>query len=198
MVTTQSAEKRGRLIQAAMRLAYRHGFGQTSLADIAEEAEVPLGNVYYYFKTKEEFGKAIIGERLLQAKALQQKLDKMLSPEQRLCAFVQMTVDNREMLARGGCPIGTLCTELHKEGGALAKHSAALFTDLLTWLKAQFSELHEKADAQGLAVHLLSALQGIAVLAHTLRDPNIVVAEARRLQGWIQTVRTHIGKGGGA
>src|SRR6266550_2026003 len=45
-------DKRSRLIQTAVKLAYRHGFRTTSLADIAEAAKVPVGNVYYYFKTK--------------------------------------------------------------------------------------------------------------------------------------------------
>jgi TetR/AcrR family transcriptional regulator, transcriptional repressor for nem operon len=159
---------------------------------------VPLGNVYYYFKTKEEIGEAIIGERLSQVKALRRKLDTMDSPRERLGAFVQMTFDNRETLARGGCPIGTLCTELHKEEGPLATQSAVLFTELLAWLKQQFEALDKGVDSQGLAVHLLSALQGIAVLAHTLRDPAIVATEAKRLQGWIQTLGTTTTKRGTA
>jgi TetR/AcrR family transcriptional regulator, transcriptional repressor for nem operon len=57
-------DNRTRLIQAAVTMAYRHGFGKTSLADIAEEAKVPLGNVYYYFKTKEAIGEAIVEQRL--------------------------------------------------------------------------------------------------------------------------------------
>lgn len=195
MKTKQLADKRTRLVHAAMTLAYRHGFRRTSLADIAEEARVPLGNVYYYFKTKEEIGEAVIEERLLQAKALQQRLDEISSPAGRLCAFVQVTVDSRQLLARGGCPIGTLCTELHKEDDALAKHSTVLFSELLQWFETQFHALGAKADAHGLAVHLLSALQGIAVLAHTLRDPKIVIGEAERLQGWIQTLGTHDNRG---
>ena len=53
-------DKRSRLIQTAAKLAYRHGFRTTSLADIAQAAEVPLGNVYYYFKTKDEIGEATL------------------------------------------------------------------------------------------------------------------------------------------
>ena len=44
-----------------MKLArYRHGFRTTSLADIAEAAKIPVGNVYYYFKTKDEIGRPIV------------------------------------------------------------------------------------------------------------------------------------------
>jgi len=45
--------KRTRLINTASKLAHEHGFNQTTLADIARDSGVPLGNVYYYFKTKE-------------------------------------------------------------------------------------------------------------------------------------------------
>ena len=38
-------DKRSRLVSAAVDLAYRNGYGATSLADIAREAKVPLGNV---------------------------------------------------------------------------------------------------------------------------------------------------------
>lgn len=188
MAVVEKSDKRALLIQAAMKLAYGYGFMPTSLADIAKEANVPLGNVYYYFKTKEEIGEAIVDERLSRIKISLQKLNQMESPEDRLCAFIQQTFDNRKMLERNGCPIGTLCTELHKQRGALAKHSTVLFTELLNWLKTQFDALAIDGDSQGRAVHLLSALQGIAVLAHTLNDSEIVGMESKRLQEWIRTL----------
>jgi TetR/AcrR family transcriptional regulator, transcriptional repressor for nem operon len=190
MPALQNSGKRVRLVQAALGLVYRHGFAETRLADIAAEANVPPGNVYYYFKTKEELGAAIIEERLSQIKTFQQKLDGMDSAQERLCAFVQMTFNNREMLAQGGCPTGSLCTELHKEVGPLAQRSTALFEQLLDWLKEEFEALGKGADARGLAVHLLSALQGIAVLAHALNDPKIVLLETERLQKWIRALQS--------
>ena len=44
--------KRERLIAAAAQRIYEQGVEKTTLADIAAAAGVPLGNVYYYFKTK--------------------------------------------------------------------------------------------------------------------------------------------------
>jgi AcrR family transcriptional regulator len=54
---TPQPDKRARLIQTAAGLSYQRGFRETTLADIAEAARVPLGNVYYYFKTKEELAR---------------------------------------------------------------------------------------------------------------------------------------------
>src|ERR1700694_48084 len=125
---TAQPDKRTRLIETATKLAYRRVFRETSLADIAEAAHVPLGNVYYYFKTKDELGEAVVERRLAEFRAFRDELDRLSSPKERLLAFVERIHRNREQLARGGCPLGGLCTELHHEGGALAKKSAVLFT----------------------------------------------------------------------
>src|SRR5258707_10689021 len=128
-MATAHADKRARLIETAMKLAYQHGFRDTSLADIAEAAHVPLGNVYYYFKTKDELGEAVVERRLAEFRAFRDELDRLSSPKERLFAFVESIHSNREQLARGGCPLGGLGTEWHKRGGPLAKKSAALVTD---------------------------------------------------------------------
>ena len=47
--------KRDRLIEAAKEKFYQQGVARTTLADIAQQAQVPLGNVYYHFRTKEAF-----------------------------------------------------------------------------------------------------------------------------------------------
>jgi TetR/AcrR family transcriptional regulator, transcriptional repressor for nem operon len=126
----------------------------------------------------------------MQIKTLHEALDQKISSKERLCSFVQMTFDNRETLARSGCPTGTLCTELHKNDGSLVKRSTMLSEQLLGWFETQFEALGKGGESQGLAVHLLSALQGIAFLAHSLSNPEIVVMETERLQRWICTVGT--------
>src|SRR5579863_10428345 len=182
------AESRTRLLNAAEKTTYRYGFGSTAIADIAKEARVPLGNVYYYFKTKDEIADAIVELRVSRFKKLLQELDKADSPAERLCGFVQIKIENREGLARSGCPVGTLCSELQKHGGAVAKRSRVLFTEALAWMEAQFKALGKGADSRGLAVHLLSATQGVSVLAHTFHDPGMIDMEAARLMEWIRSL----------
>ena len=180
------ADSRARLLQAAERTTYRYGFGNTTIADIAREARVPLGNVYYYFKTKDEFGDAIVEMRVSRFRRLLQEFDKAGSPKERLCAFVQIKIKNREELARNGCPVGTLCSELRKLGGAAADKSTILFAMALDWMEKQFRELGKRTEARGLAVHLLSATQGVSVLAHTFHDPGLIEMEAAWLKEWIR------------
>ena len=136
-----NVDTRSRLLQAAEKVTYRHGFSNAAIADIAREARVPLGNVYYYFKTKNEIGNAIIEVRVSRFRKLLHELDKAESPKERLCGFVQIKIKNREELARSGCPVGTLCSELRKDNSAVAKKSTVLFATALDWMEAQFKAL---------------------------------------------------------
>src|SRR5258708_35871617 len=120
-------DKRSGLIQTAAKLAYRHGFRTTSLADIAEAAEVPLGNVYYYFKTKDEIGEAIVELRLAKLSAQRQRWNEAGSPKDRLCACVQGVFENKDCLAQLGCQVGTFCSELHKAGGPVPPRPPEIF-----------------------------------------------------------------------
>ena len=51
IVQDPSAGKRARLVAAACQVLHEQGVERTTLADIALAAGVPVGNVYYYFKT---------------------------------------------------------------------------------------------------------------------------------------------------
>ena len=113
---------RSRLIQTAVKLAYRHGFRTTSLADIAEAARVPVGNVYYYFKTKDEIGEAIVEQRLLEFRALREQWDKTGSPKERLQACVENTLENRDVLAREGAPLGRFAPSCTRKAGLSRKN----------------------------------------------------------------------------
>ena len=182
------ANNHARLLKAAEKVTYRYGFATTAIADIAKEARVPLGNVYYYFNTKDQICDAIVELRLSRFRKLLQELDKADSPKERLCGFVQIKIKNREELARSGCPVGTLCSELHKHRGAVARKSTLLLKAALKWMEAQFQALGHGADSHGLALHLLSATQGVSVLAHTFHDPSMIELEAARLKEWIRSL----------
>src|SRR2546425_8788062 len=137
----RQTDKRDQLIQTAVTLVYQQGFHQTTLADIAQQAQVPLGTVYYFFKTKEAIGEALVEHYLREYRGLCQQWDDDPDLKARLEAFVQIMLDRGPLLAQSGCPIGTLCGELHKLGGPLAQQASRIFDELLTWLVTQFRAL---------------------------------------------------------
>jgi TetR/AcrR family transcriptional regulator, transcriptional repressor for nem operon len=147
---------------------------------------------HYYFKTKDALGEALVDTLASAQVSLREAWDAKSDPRARLAAFVQTIVSNRDSLARSGCPIGTLCAELHKlhddERSPLARHAATLFRDLLDWLEAQFRLLGKQGESRALAVHLLSALEGASLLAHTFDDAQLVAREGARLERWVRAL----------
>ncbi len=183
-------DKRSRLIEAANKLVQQQGFNQTTLADIALEAKVPLGNVYYYFKTKEDLGHALIEHRTESACGQFSKWDKLPDPRARILASINMVADRRAMVAQSGCPTGSLCQELHKDGGPLAEKSAGTFSAMLGWLEAQFRLLGTGKESAGHALHLVSALQGASLLTNAFNDPTLMLRETARLTKWVKALST--------
>jgi TetR/AcrR family transcriptional repressor of nem operon len=183
------SDKRARLVAAADTAARGPGFAQSSLADIAARADVPVGNVYYWFKTKQELGEALIEGRAGYYRALREQWDQTLPPRGRVDAFIDMVAANRDTLAAEGCPIGSLCTELRRHDPALAAQAGAMLTEFLDWLETQFRALGHGRASPGLARHTLSVLQGASLLSHALEDPAHVAHEARRLKRHLAGLR---------
>src|SRR5689334_20133998 len=126
--------KRERLTAAAMQLVHQHGIERTTLAEIANAADVPAGNVYYYFKTKDDVIAAVIAAHAQQVKTTLASIDAHhRSPRSRLKAFVREFTDQSELVAQHGCPLGSLCSEIGKRAGPSSFAEAGLMLLLIEW-----------------------------------------------------------------
>jgi AcrR family transcriptional regulator len=188
-VVDQPRGKRERLIDAATQLVYRQGIETTTLADIAEAANVPLGNVYYYFKTKDEIIDAVVQSHLQFIRATLAAIEaNHRTPRARLKALVKMLVGERDAIAEYGCPQGSLCSEVNKRGSGNDHFAADLIRVPLTWAEEQF-RLMGCRDANERAVTLMATYQGAALLSNTLGDPALMLRESRRLGRWIDSLQ---------
>jgi AcrR family transcriptional regulator len=181
-----SSEKRVELVRAATRLLHEQGFQRTTLADVATAAQVPLGNVYYYFKTKEALAEAVIAAH---EAALRERFAAWSAehddPHRRLVCLIRAPLDAADAVIQFGCPHGSLCQELEKLGpdAPLAKASARLMGVYIAWSAEQFRALgHRPAEARELASDLVAAVQGTMLLAHTLRTPEFLAKQLRRIE----------------
>jgi TetR/AcrR family transcriptional regulator, transcriptional repressor for nem operon len=179
--------KRERLVESARSLIHEQGVHATSIAEIAERADVPLGNVYYYFKTKDELVAAVTGDYLRQVRDLLARLDTRKTPRSRLKGLTRNWADAAAIVAQSGCPIGSFCSELAKSSGDTTESGAELFNLLLSWAEAQFRELGRR-DAADLALTLVSGIQGAAVLSNSFHDPRIMSRQVRQLDRWIDSI----------
>jgi AcrR family transcriptional regulator len=169
----RASDKRERLVEAAKNLIHCKGFSQTTLADIAQDSGVPLGNVYYYFKTKEDIAAAVINERANEFHAMAEEWESHPDPRERLASYLEMPIHLREAVALHGCPFGSLAQELCKSEGPLADQARQLLDMHVEWVTEQY-RLLDKEDAAGHALQFIATVQGISVLASTFNDPNIV------------------------
>ncbi len=179
--------KRERLVAGAREVLHAQGVERTTLADIAEAAEVPVGNVYYYFKTKDELVEAVVASRIADTEAALEALDQHRTPKSRLKAFVRMLMGNADLTALYGCPQGSLCSELDKRADGPGSECAELMRLPIAWAEEQFRALGRR-DAHELAVALIASYQGIALLTNTFREPEMMVREGRRLERWIDSL----------
>jgi AcrR family transcriptional regulator len=178
--------KRERLVASAGDLLHRQGVLATTLAQVAEAADVPPGNVYYYFKTKDHLVQAVIDARTDQVRALLGSIQARRSPAARLKALVNQWAEMRDLVARYGCPFGTLAAELDRRDDGLDREAAKPINLILDWAEDQFRQLGRR-DARDLAVGLFSGVQGGALLANALREPEVMSAQVRQLERWIDT-----------
>src|SRR5215472_6834006 len=101
--SSSAGGKRERLIDGARQTLHAQGVESTTLADIANAADVPVGNVYYYFKTKDELVQAVIASHAAEIEDALAALEHHPTPKARLKAFVRMLTDQRELVCRYGC-----------------------------------------------------------------------------------------------
>jgi AcrR family transcriptional regulator len=182
--------KRERLVAAAGDLVYRQGVSRTTLADIAREADVPLGNVYYYFKTKDDIVGAVVQAHGDQLESTLADLDRRhRSPKARLKGLMSVLAERADSTARYGCPYGTLSLELAKRADGSDPLAAPLMQTMLDWAEGQFRAMG-RSDARELAVELVAGYEGSAVLSSALSQPELMARQARRLQRWIERLDT--------
>jgi AcrR family transcriptional regulator len=187
--TVTRAGKRERLVESATALFHEQGVHRTTLAEVAERAAVPLGNVYYYFKSKDELVAAVLDGYLEQAATLIRSFDRGRTPQARLKALVRNWVDMREAVVRHGCPMGSLCAELDKNESGLDGLAAKVMATIVDWAEDQFRQMGQR-DARDLAVALFAGIQGTALLANAFRDLTILSRQARHLERWIDSLST--------
>jgi TetR/AcrR family transcriptional regulator, transcriptional repressor for nem operon len=177
-------DKRTRLVAGAAELLHQQGVGPTTLAHVAEASGVPLGNIYYYFKTKDDLVRAVISTQVEQVDAMLAELGALPGPPDRLIGLVRRWDVMRDVVARYGCPFGALASELDRRDDGLDTEAAKPISRILDWIEQQFAQLG-LAQPRDLAVTLFAGVQGGALLAAALRDPDIMTGQVRQLEDWI-------------
>ncbi len=196
------SDKRERLVQSAAHLFYQKGMHNTSLADISAHAEVPIGNVYYYFKTKEELVMAALSKRKDAMEHAYKNLDSSISdPRERLIQAVSFFDSIREDYTKYGCPIGKTIIVGTMEDKKVVELAHKIFEDFVSWAAKQFASLGHTEKQREYAISLMAGIEGAAVMAKAYGEEMIISQEVARLIQWLKALpnkRIFLGKGGAA
>ncbi len=193
------AQARRHVVDIANRLFYERGYNETSFRDIAFASGIPSGNVYYYFRTKDDILRAVVESRFAETENLLRAWDKTVpAPTSRIRAFVKMFRDKGQDMMRYGCPMGSLSSELGKNQPRLMEDARILFDLFRDWLTEQFAAMGFEPDARQLALHVLGRIQGIVMLSHVYSDEKLLVKELDDLEARIVSFAnpTSLGLGG--
>ena len=182
----RKSNKREKLLEAARQLFHSQGFANTTLSDIAIGSGVPLGNVYYYFKTKQDLVLAVVSQKCDEYKMLFENWEKD-EPRVRMGHYLELYESRVELIANHGCPDGVLSIELNKDNPALSQQADTILSLQLDWISRQFSEIGRN-DSRKLALHMMTSLQGSSLLSASLSDKSILLDEVKRLKGLIKKV----------
>ncbi|WP_261567145.1 TetR/AcrR family transcriptional regulator [Frankia gtarii] len=174
-LTRKGQATRARIVAAAAGLMYARGVAGTSTEDVRVAASVSSSQLYHYFADKNALVRAVVAYQTEAVLSFQQPQFSRLDSLAGLAAWADTLVDLHLRL-RGGCPLGSLASELADADpvarealvAAFARWEAAI-RDGLAAMRAR-GELRGEADPDRLAVTLLAAVQGGLLLAQTRRE----------------------------
>jgi len=174
-----TAATRQRILEAGAQLIHHQGYNRTGIQEILRAAGVPKGSFYFYFKSKEDFGLALIDVfgQFFRQQAEAILGDKSQPPLRRLDAFFQFFNDYfRQQGFQGGCPVGNLAQEMGDLSPAFA-HKLAQSIDFMASCVAgvleearQAGQLEQDRDPQALAYFVIASWQGALIRMKALKS----------------------------
>ena len=177
------SDKKERLVRAVVERFHRDGLNGPSIADIARDADVPVGNVFYHFRARDDLVRAVVDHWVERIHSSMGSVLPEGTPEQRLKAFLDAAAKRADVYAAVGCPLIALARDLRQSGQPLAPLAATVIRPQLDWIDSMLSAMGvRKAEAVRAARTMLATLQGSFQLAFARGDPDVIRATVEGLK----------------
>lgn len=176
--TAKGRETRERIVRAAAELVAERGVAGASLDRVRARAEASKSQLYHYFTDRDDLMRAVARAANDAVLGGQAELFAQLGTMAGLRAWADALVElQRARAGRGGCPIGSLASQLgERDEGARLELAAGLerwesaIRQGLDQMAAR-GELRPGVDTAVLAQRTLTAVQGGLLLTQVRRDP---------------------------
>jgi len=176
-LTRKGLATRARIVEAAAELMFRRGVAGTSTEDVLAAAQVSNSQLYHYFADKSALVHAVIEHQADQIidgqRPLLDQLDSLAAFQRWRDMLVEM---QRQRHCEGGCPLGSLSSELAETDEPARTTLAASFDRWETPIRDGLRRMRERGqlrpdtDIDRLALGTLAALQGGLLLTQAKRD----------------------------
>jgi len=176
-LTRKGEQTRDRIAAAAAELMLDAGVAGTTMEDVRVAAGVSSSQIYHYFADKQALVRAVIELQADRIMAMHEPVLTAIDGLDGLRAWRDMIVaQQRSVHCRGGCPLGSLGSEL-ADGDEPARLDVAAgfgrweaaITNCLRQMHAR-GQLGPGADPDDLAIATLAALQGGLLLTQIEKD----------------------------
>jgi TetR/AcrR family transcriptional regulator, transcriptional repressor for nem operon len=191
-LTSKGIQTRQRIIVAAADLIFERGVAGTTMEDVRGAAEVSSSQIYHYFADKEALVQAVIEYQNETIIGGQEPMLARLDTLAGLRAWRDFLVAHqRERDCRGGCPIGSLGSELAEIDPRARVSVAAAFRRWEAGIRGGYRAMRDRgelaagADPDQLATATLAALQGGLLLTQMRRS-------TEPLEAALDTVFAHL------
>jgi len=176
-MTTSTREH---ILACGGRIIHHKGFAATGLQEILQAAGVPKGSFYFYFKSKEAFGLALIDHyQVWFAEQVRPILkDENVPPLERLAGFFlwfRQYFEQEGFIK--GCPIGNLVQELGDVNPAFRDKLNGSLDGLIRFITRLLQEARERGELptrlepEATARFILSAWQGALIRMKAAAGP---------------------------
>jgi TetR/AcrR family transcriptional repressor of nem operon len=174
-LTRKGQKTRQRIVDAAADLIFQQGVAHTTIEDVRAAADVSSSQLYHYFDDKPALVRAVVDHQADTIVAGQETFD--LSSLDGLRAWRDWVIEyQRELDCSGGCPIGSLGSELAETDPEARAQVAEGFKRWEATIQTGLREMHVRGrltpdtDPDTLALALLAALQGGLLLTQIERN----------------------------
>lgn len=189
MRSAMKEQTRMKIIQTALELFIRKGYGATRMSDIAKEANISVGNIFNYFKSKEELYETLInlGLERMTIDFSQDIVDPLDFFSELIHDIFNQLEKNRDaakmfVLMDQALYLDIISDELKQalvQGQKLIDYGAALLEE------GQRTKKIRPGNPVALSIAFFSAIQGIA--QHLAVDPTAPIPEPEWLLSLIRT-----------
>ena len=176
--------KRERLTDAAAELFWLKGYAATSIADLAKKADVPVGNVYYYFKSKAELAVAVAEVFVAATEEALAQIENSSAysvDADALSAFFAMLEKSHASRSRHGCPLARAVSEFGSESPVAAQLADKPFQLLIEFLSKILAKGGHPRAMQA-ADEAVASWQGAIIVARTKQSPQLLAQICRSVE----------------